>query len=190
VLAAGAGERFGGPKQIAKLGGRPLLEHVLMAVEAAALDRAVVVLGARAGDVRAAVPLHGAEPVVADDWAEGMAASLRAGVDALAGCEAVVVVLGDQPLITAEAIGCVVRARGEGALGIRATYDGTPGHPVLLERALFDRLRGLSGDEGARSVLRDIPVRDVPCDGLGRPDDVDTRTELEALLGCPNSKAE
>ena len=190
VLAAGAGERFGGPKQIAELHGRPLLEHVLMAMEAAAVERTVVVLGARADEVRAAVPLHGAEPVVARDWREGMAASLRAGVEALADADAVVVALGDQPLVSARAIDRIVTARGHGALAVRATYDGTPGHPVLLERALFDRLRALRGDEGARAVLREVAVRDVACDGLGRPDDIDTRTELEGLLGSPNSKAE
>ena len=58
MLAAGAGERFGGPKQIAELDGRPLLEHALAAMEAAAVDRRVVVLGARADEVRAAVPLR------------------------------------------------------------------------------------------------------------------------------------
>ena len=83
MLAAGAGERFGGRKQLAPLDGRPLLEHVLAAMAQTPLDRVVVVLGAHAGEVRAAVPLHGAEPVVAADWAEGMGASLRAGVAAL-----------------------------------------------------------------------------------------------------------
>jgi molybdenum cofactor cytidylyltransferase len=181
VLAAGAGERFGGPKQLALLDGRPLLEHVLAALDAAGLDRIVVVLGARAEEVRGAVALHGAEVVVAEDWAEGMGASLRAGVAALGDCDAIAVVLGDQPLIGAEAIARVLAARGGDALAARATYGGVPGHPVVLERAVFDRLRSLHGDEGARSVLREVPVTDVPCDGLGRPDDVDTREALASL---------
>jgi len=185
VLAAGAGERFGGPKQIAQLRGKPLLEHVLAAMEAAGLDGTVVVLGARADEVRAAVPLHGAEPVVADDWREGMAASLRAGVAALEPCDAVVVVLGDQPLLSPEAIARVARAGGPAA---RATYAGVPGHPVLIGRELFDRVRALEGDQGAAALVRD--AIEVPCDGLGRPDDVDTPTELEGLLGSPNLKPE
>ncbi len=185
MLAAGAGERFGGPKQTAQLRGRPLLEHVLAAIEAAALDRTVVVLGARADEVRAEVPLHGAEPVVAGDWPEGMAASLRAGVAALADCDAVVVVLGDQPLLSPDAIARVAQAGGPAA---RATYGGVPGHPALIGRELFDRVRALEGDQGAAVLLRD--AIEVPCDGLGSPADVDTRTELEGLLGCPNSIAE
>ena len=185
VLAAGAGERFGGPKQIAELHGKPLLEHVLAVMEAAPLDRTVVVLGARADEVRAAVPLHGAEVVVAADWDEGMAASLRAGVAALADCEAVVVVLGDQPLLSPDAVARVTEAGGPAA---RATYGGVPGHPVLIGRELFDRVRALEGDEGAAVLIRDAIA--VPCDGLGRPDDIDTRTELEGLLGSPNLKPE
>jgi CTP:molybdopterin cytidylyltransferase MocA len=181
VLAAGAGERFGGPKQLAELGGRPLLEHALAAVEQAKLDRVVVVLGARAEEVRAAVPLHGAEPVMADGWEEGMAASLRAGVDALGDCDAIVVVLGDQPLIGPAAIVRVAEARAPEWDAVRATYGGVPGHPVLLERSLFAKLGGLRGDEGARAVLREARVRAVPCDGLGRPDDVDTPEALSAL---------
>jgi len=181
VLAAGSGERFGGPKQLAPLDGRPLLEHVLAAMAAAPLDRVVVVLGARAREVLDAVALHGAEPVVCDGWEEGMAASLRAGVDSLRDAEAIVVALGDQPRLAPEALARVVRARGDGALALRATYGGVPGHPVLIERPLFGRLRALRGDQGARALLDAVEVRDVPCDGLGRPDDVDTPAQLARL---------
>jgi molybdenum cofactor cytidylyltransferase len=183
VLAAGSGERFGGPKQLASLDGRPLLEHVLAAMAAAPLDRVVCVLGARATEVLDAVALHGAEPVVCDGWEEGMAASLRDGVEALADADAVVVALGDQPRLAPAAVARVIDARGGGALAVRATYGGTPGHPVLIERALFHGLSELRGDQGARALLDEVPVRDVPCDGLGRPDDVDTPAQLAALRG-------
>jgi CTP:molybdopterin cytidylyltransferase MocA len=186
VLAAGAGERFGGRKQLAPLAGRPLLEHVLAAMEAAPLDRVVVVLGAYADEVGAAVPLHGAEPVVATDWREGMGASLRAGAEALGDrCDAIVIALGDQPLLAPEAVARVVDARNGEALAVRATYAGVPGHPVLVERPMFERLRALTGDEGARGLLREVAVRDVACDGLGSPNDVDARADI-ALLGSPD----
>ena len=181
VLAAGAAERFGGPKQLAALDGRPLLEHVLLATAAAPLDRVVVVLGAYAADVLARVPLHGAEPVVCDAWKEGIGASLRTGVDVLADCDAIVVVLGDQPRVTADAIARVVAARGAGAAAVRASYGVVAGHPVLVERELFGRLRALRGDEGARAFLRQVPVREVDCDGLGSADDVDTPEALREV---------
>src|SRR3954447_21840442 len=124
VLAAGAGERFGGRKQLAELDGKPLLEHVLLAMAGAPLDRVVVVLGADADEVRRRVPLHGVEAVVCADWRDGMAASLRAGGEALEGAEAVVVALGDQPRIAPAAIGRVIVSRGDGAAAVRASYGG------------------------------------------------------------------
>ena len=181
VLAAGAARRYGSAKQLAELEGRPLIEHALEAVAAAPVDDRVVVLGAGADAVLEGADLHGARPVVCEDWAEGQAASLRAGLAALDGVEAAVVVLGDQPRVSARAIARVLAARGDGAAAVRATYDGLPAHPIVLERALFSRLAALEGDVGAREVLATVAVREVACDGLGRPDDVDTPEQLEVL---------
>jgi molybdenum cofactor cytidylyltransferase len=181
VLAAGAGSRFGGRKQLADLDGMPLLEHVLRTMARAPLDRVAVVVGAGATGVLQGVERHGAVPVVCRDWQEGQAASLRAGLAALGDCAAVVVVLGDQPRISAAAIDRVIASRGGAAGAVRATYGDEPGHPVLLERELFDAVRSLRGDTGARDLLAAANVRLVPCDGLGRPDDVDTPEQLEAV---------
>jgi CTP:molybdopterin cytidylyltransferase MocA len=181
VLAAGASERFGGRKQLAILDGRPLLEHVLSTMEAAPLDRVAVVLGSHAAEVVDGVPLHGAEVVMCQDWEEGLGASLRAGVAALDGCDAVAVTLGDQPRISAAAIARVVSQRGADELAVRATYGGVPGHPVLLESTLLARVPELRGDAGARELLHGVPIREVACDGLGSPDDVDTPEALAAL---------
>jgi CTP:molybdopterin cytidylyltransferase MocA len=181
VLAAGGSSRFGGPKQLAMLDGRPLLEHVLMALEAAPLDRVAVVLGSHADEVLEGVPLHGAEAVVCDEWHAGMGASLRAGVGALEDCEAVAVALGDQPRLSTAAVARVVSQRGVDELAVRATYGGVPGHPVLLERTLLARVGELHGDAGARDLLHGVPIREVACDGLGSPDDVDTPEALAAL---------
>lgn len=181
VLAAGGARRFGAPKQLAKLDGRPLLEHALAAMTSAPLDHVVVVLGAHAEAIARRVDLHGAEPVVCEGWAAGQAASLRAGLAAVPDAEAVAVALGDQPLLSSRAVARVLAAREPGVEAIRASYEGRPGHPVVLERALFARLARLTGDAGARELLAEASVRDVDCDGLGRPDDVDTPEELERL---------
>ncbi|MEA2467621.1 MAG: hypothetical protein QOJ57_1747 [Thermoleophilaceae bacterium] len=189
VLAAGGASRFGGPKQLAELDGRPLLEHALIAMSAAGLDRVVVVLGANAPEVAAGVPLHGAEVVVCEDWAEGLAASLRAGVAALDGCEAVAVTLGDQPRLSSKAVARVVSQRGADELAVRATYGGVPGHPVLLERTLLAQVSSLRGDAGARELLHGVPIREVACDGLGSPADVDTPDQLAQLRSAPSLAA-
>src|SRR5215218_363743 len=116
VLAAGAGTRFGGSKQLAELDGRPLLEHAVRAMTAAPVGRVLVVLGAEAEDIAAGIDLHGAEPLVCARWQEGQSASLACGLAELAGCEAVVVTLGDQPRMSPDAIRRVIAHRGEGAV--------------------------------------------------------------------------
>ena len=139
------------------------------------VDFVVLVLGARADEIRAAVDSGDATVVVASDWESGQSASLRAGVAGARsrGADAVVVTLGDQPRISAEAIARVAAADADAA---RATYDGVPAHPVLLRAPLFDAVTSLSGDKGARDLLQDAVA--VPCDGLGSPADVDTPADL------------
>jgi CTP:molybdopterin cytidylyltransferase MocA len=190
ILAAGAGRRFGSAKQLATLGGRPLLEHALLAMaRAATVERAVVVLGADADAVLAGVERHGAVPVICAAWREGQAASLRDGVAALAGSvEAIVVVLGDQPAIDPRAIDRVTAARDGVSVAVRASYGGRPGHPVLLERSLFEQVGALRGDQGARSLLAGAAVRIVACDGLGSDRDVDTVEQLRLSAGESSSR--
>jgi molybdenum cofactor cytidylyltransferase len=180
VLAAGAATRFGAPKQLAELDGVPMLEHSLRTMAAAPIGRVVVVLGSGADEIVGAVDLHGADPLVCARWDEGQSASLACGLAELADCEAVVVTLGDQPRASPDAIRRVIGARN-GAAAVRATYGGNPGHPVLLERELFEQLRNVTGDKGARNLLLSVQVLDVPCDDLGGGEDVDTPAELDAL---------
>jgi len=181
ILAAGKGRRFGRAKQLADLNGRPLLEHSIRAMTASPVGRVVVVLGAGAEDVIAQVDLHGAEPIVCERWEEGQSASLAFGLGELSDCDAVVVTLGDLPNLSTNAIRRVIAARGDGVEAVRATYAGEPGHPVLLERELFERLRDVSGDHGARNLLLSVSPREVPCDDLGGGEDVDTPAQLDTL---------
>jgi molybdenum cofactor cytidylyltransferase len=176
VLAAGAGRRFGGVKQLAEVDGRPLLEHAVRAV--AASSPRVVVLGHAAEEIRAIVDLHGAEPVLCTDWEEGQAASLRAGVAALGDVDAAVVVLGDMPGITAAAVDAVVAGWDGTADAVRAAFGGVPVHPVLLGRALLDRAAELRGDVGFRPLLEQARVISVEVGHLADPMDIDTREEL------------
>jgi len=174
LLAAGDARRFGGPKQLAALDGRPLVEHALAAL--ADLDRVVVVLGARADAIRAGAELAPAELVVCPDWAEGMGASLRCGLAALAGAGEVVIALADQPFITRAV---VARVRATPGPAARAVYHGAPGHPVVIRRPLLARAAELRGDAG----FRDLPIgfAEVECSDLADPRDIDTRDDLEVM---------
>ena len=144
VLAAGEGSRFGGPKQLARIDGTPMLTIVLRAaLEAASVLASTgapvpvrCVVGARADEVRAVVP-DGVEVLVNDGWREGVASSLRVAVDDAAtdpALGAVSVVLGDQPLVGVAAHVRLDAAHRHGASFAVATYEGRRGHPVLLAR--------------------------------------------------------
>lgn len=170
VLAAGAGTRFGMPKVLAAEG--QWLRSAVAALDDGGCDDVVVVLGAAVVEVPAP-----ARAVIADDWADGMSASLRNGIAALAGdVDYAVVLTVDAPDIGADAVRRVVAAARASQSGIaRAVYGQRPGHPVVIGRrhwaALVDTLRG---DEGARSFLRSRDdVVDVDCADLATGEDVD-----------------
>jgi CTP:molybdopterin cytidylyltransferase MocA len=177
VLAAGAGTRFGSrSKLVAELAGRPLVWHAVAAQCAvAAVERVVVVLGAFADEVLARVEFGRAEPVVCHEWEAGQAASLRCGLNALAGCERVIVTLGDSPTITPAVVERFVDAEP----GTRAVYGGRPGHPVVLGPAEISALRSVTGDVGARDLLRGGAT--IECSELCSGHDVDTPEDLEAV---------
>lgn len=190
VLAAGEGRRFGGGKQLAELAGRPLLEHALEASEQAGLEHRFVVLGANAERIEATLDLHGHEVVLCPDWNEGMAASLRAGVNAArsAGASAILITLGDQPRVSAAAMRRILGSRDAPSVkAVRASYAGKPGHPTLLEDSLFDTLLALEGDEGARGVFNPAFTKIVPCDDVADPTDVDVVGDLDALTAQASS---
>lgn len=167
VLAAGAGRRFGGPKQLAELDGRPLLQHV---IDLAQPYDPLVVLGAHAPVILAAFDVG--PHLIVDDWAEGQSASLKAGIAALRGEDRVLVLLGDMPFVNREVIEAVLAAGG----CARASYDGVPGHPVVLEGGPLARVPELEGDEGARSLLAGCTL--VEAGHLADPTDIDTPADL------------
>jgi CTP:molybdopterin cytidylyltransferase MocA len=166
---------------VADLNGRPLLDHVLeSAASARGIRRVVVTLGARADEILAAIDLRGAEPVLVPEWEEGQAASLRAGVAALADdADAAVILLGDQPFITKALIEAAAAAWSPGCDAVRTTFEGRPGHPVVLSRTLFPAVGRLRGDVGAKRLLADANIVELP-GALASVADVDTPAELAA----------
>jgi molybdenum cofactor cytidylyltransferase len=180
ILAAGAGTRFGAAtKQLADLRGKPLLQHAVDAMNAA-LERTVVVLGHDADAIRARIDFGDASVVVCEDWAQGQAFSLRAGVAALADADAVAITLGDQPFITPQVIAGALEQL-DGCDAVRALYGGVPGHPVVLGRRAMDAVAELSGDTGARDLLARFRVRKWEAGHLCSAADIDTQEELAQL---------
>ena len=185
VLAAGAGSRFGGGKLAADLGGRSLIEATLDGLRGGPVDEIIVVVGSEGERLRSVSTALGDRVVENRSWAEGMSTSVRAGLEACSpGSRAAVVVLGDQPLVGAGAVGRLVEAFEEGAQVAVATYGGEPCNPALFAREVWPLLgREMSGDRGARAVLARHPelVMEVPCDDVADPADVDTVEDLRRL---------
>ena len=192
VLAAGAGRRFGGAKLTASWRGGVLLDGALAAAFAAPVDRVVVVAGA--DDKVGAVARTFAEAldatdrlqlVSAPDWASGMAASLRAGLQALApDIRGAFIFLGDMPQIPHGLAARLAEALTAGVQAVQPLYRGAPGHPVLLGAELFAAATGLGGDRGAQPLLQAAGVNVVrlEVDAPGVNLDVDTRDALAALV--------
>ncbi|MCZ7536392.1 MAG: nucleotidyltransferase family protein [Acidimicrobiia bacterium] len=192
VLAAGGGSRLGGdrPKALASFAGRALVSYALEAAVASGQGPVLLVVGSAGDDVAAVAP-DGVEIVRNDEWETGIASSAAAALGRLEDrgeIGAVLIGLADEPLVGPEAY---VRLGGAYSRGERlavATYDGHRGHPVLVAREHWGEARSLAGDEGARALMRSHPVTEVPCDGTGEPDDVDTPEDLVALEARWRSK--
>jgi molybdenum cofactor cytidylyltransferase len=200
LLAAGAGRRFaaaGGtdPKLLSEVAGRPLIAHAVDGARRSGLEQLLVVLPPAADALRNAVlAAHATARIEINvDAATGMASSVVAGLDALdpAGGDgapaACVVLLADQPGIDATVIHAVVAAWRRTGRPARARYDDGPGHPVVLPREVWSRIRdGLRGtgdgpaggtDAGARGLLADLDVLEVVIAGPA-PVDVDVPQDL------------
>ncbi|MFE6507846.1 NTP transferase domain-containing protein [Nocardioides sp. NPDC057767] len=171
LLAAGAGRRMGKPKALVD----DWLVRSVGALREGGCDDVLVVLGASAEEARTLLPA-GQRVAVAEDWDEGMGASLRVGLEALGpDVQAAVVHLVDLPDVGADVVARVVSTASATGL-TRAAYHGVPGHPVLIGRDHWDGvIEAAVGDQGARGYLRSHDVRLVECGDLAGGDDVDRR---------------
>jgi molybdenum cofactor cytidylyltransferase len=186
VLAAGASSRLGTPKQLLPWGDTTLLGHVLDTLRQLPFDQIFVVLGASGDAILESVDLSGVMVIENPEWDEGMASSLRVGLDALvrlSKAEAVGIFMGDQPEISEEVVNGLLEARrATKRQAIVPKYRYAWGNPVLIEKSLWPRLMSLEGDEGAKRLLQAHPewVHEVWFERLP-PRDIDTRADFEEL---------
>ena len=189
VLAAGAGRRFGGGKLLAPWAGGALLDGALAAAFAAPARRVIVVTGTAAAEVEAAARDFAARSgaasrllvVHAADHDEGMGASLRrAAAELPADCAGAFVFLGDMPRVPHAVLEGLAQAVRAGAPAAAPVFEGRRGHPALIGKVLLPQLRALTGDAGARAILKDLggalALVTAPDDGVLF--DVDERGDL------------
>jgi molybdenum cofactor cytidylyltransferase len=182
VLAAGGSRRLGRPKQLLDYRGATLLDAVLGTARSVGPAQVVVALGGAADDVATRVDLAGVEVVRNPDFGDGCATSIRSALlqvlDDVAG---VVLLLGDQPGVTPDAVHALVAGAAGHATGVCA-YDDGPGHPLWFDRSMFATLTGLHGDKAVwKLVEHGADVARVPVPGPV-PRDVDTWDDYAALL--------
>ena len=156
ILAAGESSRMGTDKALLTYRGRTFLEAILSTCREAGIDRLVVVLGHHAREIQRAVKLEGAEVVVNQNYHLGQTSSLQAGLKALetAEPEAIVLCLVDHPAVSVATVRKLVQTFQETrAAVVIPTFQNQRGHPVLIGRALFQELKGLSPDQGADTII-------------------------------------
>lgn len=187
ILAAGASSRFGGPKLASLFKGKPLIGWAIDAALATQASRVIVVTGAHADRLRDTGLLERddrLQTIRCENWADGLSASLRCGLSALPNdASAVLVMLGDMPQVPADVMDALFAAVDAGAPAAVPLFEGQRGNPVAFSSVMFPALRKLSGDSGARQLLRGLPgVVEVACNGSGVLFDVDRPADT---VGAP-----
>lgn len=187
LLAAGSSSRLGRPKQALQFNGKTLLQHTIEIAAVADVAAITVVLGANAELLQTDIAATGVRTVINEDWAEGMASSITCGVKDLltqnADVEGLVLMVCDQPYVTSSLIDELINVHVKtGKPIVTCSYADTFGPPTLFHKSLFPELMELTGDVGARSILKKYTeqVKVIPFpEGVT---DVDTEEDYEKIV--------
>jgi molybdenum cofactor cytidylyltransferase len=187
ILAAGASRRLGTPKQRVQFRGETLLGRAIRIAREAGLDPLIVVLGAEREAIRAAIEAEDVLFVENDRWHEGIASSMRAGLESmktvasLAG--GVLIMACDQPQLSAEHLRLLVSefSASDETCIVSSMYAGVRGVPAVFPRSAVPQLTGLTGDVGARKVLANPPCRVIEIAFAGGEIDIDSPPDLAQL---------
>lgn len=182
ILAAGESGRLGQPKQNLLFNGQTLLERTVHAAQRSRCKPVIVVTGAHADKI---TPPFSSKVLYNENWREGMASSIRAGIEEISGNESisnVIILLCDQPFVSAELLDSMIGKQAEtGKPIVACAYNGTTGVPVLFDRSIFAKLLSLQGDEGAKKILKahagEIAAINFEQGGI----DIDTPGDYEKL---------
>lgn len=164
VLAAGGSSRLGQPKQLLKFRDKPLLQHILNQTQAFVFAVRVLVLGAHASEIKREIDPGNFKVIINDNWKEGIAASVRAGVtyslETVPDLEHILFLLSDQPFVTNELIKKLAESHQTQGNGITASkYEDAVGVPAIFSKKFFRELRMLEGDRGAKVLMDKYPEK-------------------------------
>ncbi|WP_029288346.1 NTP transferase domain-containing protein [Pedobacter sp. R20-19] len=186
ILAAGNSSRLGQPKQLLAFKQTTLIEHTIKAAWQANFQPIIVVLGAYAKEIQEKLPAE-VNLVINNNWSAGMSSSITAGVAALIKqspmIENIIIAVSDQAFITAEIFQALKQKQISTKKGIVAsTYAKTTGTPVLFNKQYFPQLLSLTGNNGAKSMLK-LHGNDVATIAFALGNiDIDTETDYDNLI--------
>jgi molybdenum cofactor cytidylyltransferase len=178
---------LGNPKQLLSFGGNTLLARVANTACESGLNPVIAVLGANDDKISATLNIPGIMVVKNDDWKEGMASSIRIGLNSMLELspqvDGVIVLVCDQPYLNQDLIKALIEAqRNSGLPAAAASYGGKLGTPALFQKSLFSELMSLSGDTGARKILERKRENVVEVEFEMGIVDIDTKEDYERLL--------
>jgi len=186
ILAAGSSSRLGYPKQLVEFKGKPMLQHILDVADSFEFETEVLVLGAGAEEIKDKIEPRKFEILFNKNWEEGMASSIRIGLERSLekekDLEDLLILLSDQPFVSEERIEALIKEQLTGnSQTTFSEYDGDVGVPAIFSRSVFPFLKELKGDHGAKKLILDkkIEFRTVKFEKGNF--DVDTKEDVELL---------
>jgi len=190
ILAAGSSSRLGHPKQLVRYRGKTLLQHTMDVLEQDFFHPKIVVLGANDATIRKDLKTQSFQLITNPDWAEGMASSLKQGLkhalELFPDLDAIVVSVSDQPGVRDELFKSIIQLYSHGVKIVASKYQEAVGVPVLFDKQFFTSILKLSGDQGAKSIMKANldQVQYVDFDlgwlDIDKPEDIDTLNQLDA----------
>ena len=182
ILAAGGSTRLGSPKQLLRCGGETLIRRAANAAIESSCDRVVVVIGSRAEDVKRELEGLAVSIVENTEWQSGMSSSIRAGLSEVIDDDTVVIMLCDQPFVTAAVLDELIDTHNKTHKPIVASdYGDVRGVPALFSKELFGELASLTADEGARRIIAKHPEMVATIAFAEGVIDVDTNEQLDRI---------
>ena len=187
LLAAGASSRLGKPKQLLPYEGTTLLKHAVQLAVDAALKPIVIVVGANANILNIEIEESQANIVMNETWQEGMASSIRTGLQKMLELEptinSVIMMVCDQPFVTVQLLQDLMAKHIEtGKPIIASNYKNNLGTPALFDATIFSELMQLKGDTGAKKILNNHPEWVAAIDFPMGEIDIDTEEDYKKLL--------
>jgi molybdenum cofactor cytidylyltransferase len=181
ILAAGESKRMGSPKMLLKFKGSTVIENVIENVRSSNADKTLVVLGNSGGDILKIIRKMPVSHCYNDNYKLGMLSSVQCGLNYLPGDKgAVLIFLGDQPMIGSDIINIVIEAYRKGGKGIVIpVFDNKRGHPLLIDLKYRDEIGNLKPEEGLHTLSRKFrdDVLEVKVDTPVILKDLDTRED-------------